>query len=68
MSDRPILAGMTVRYLMHNLGLIGAPETVQRGELGRMLGPLEDDGWFATEPAKYPGKVCPVSRDMIEAA
>ncbi len=58
----------TIRYTADNLGLIGRPECVKEGELGRVLGPAADEGWILTEPAKYPGSICPVSAGMIEAA
>jgi hypothetical protein len=62
----PLLPEQTIRYTVDNLGLLYSPELVMAGDLGRYLGPAEDDGWHLTEPAKHPGKVCPVSRGMIE--
>ena len=58
----------TIRYTVDNLGLIGRPETVKAGSLGRYLGPAPDEGWHLTEPSEYPGAICPVSLGMIEAA
>jgi hypothetical protein len=52
---------------MDNLGLIGRDETVDAGDLGRVLGPGPDEGWIYVEPSKFPGAVCPVSAGMIEA-
>ena len=66
--DTTLLHGQTIRYKTDHLGLIGEPETVAEGDLGRYLGPAPDEGWHFTEPAKYPGKVCPVSLGMIESA
>jgi hypothetical protein len=65
--DTPLI-DQTIRYTTGQLGLIDAPELVAEGDLGRYLGPAPDDGWHYTEPAKHPGKVCPVSLGMIEAA
>lgn len=68
MNAAPLLPGTTIRYTMDNLGLLGKPGDVHQGDLGRMLGRMPDAGWFATEPAKHPGAVCPVTLAMIEVA
>ena len=57
-----------IRYTTDNLGLIHDRGLVMAGDLGRYLGPAPDPGWHYTEPAKFPGKVCPVVLDMIEAS
>lgn len=61
-----LLPEQTIRYTVGPLGVLGADGEVNEGDLGRYLGPAPDEGWHFTEPAKYPGKVCPVSRAMIE--
>lgn len=65
--------GQTIRYAAGPLGVLDksgavADGSVAEGDLGRYLGPAPDDGWHFTEPAKYPGKLCPVELAMIEAA
>jgi hypothetical protein len=67
------LTGTTVRFTMDNLGCIdqsglNRDRSVNSGDLGRVLGPAADEGWFLVEPAKYPGAICPVDEDMIEVA
>jgi hypothetical protein len=62
-----LLPEQTIRYTTGPLGLVGSDGEVAEGDLGRVLGPAPDDGWWLTEPAKYPGKICPVSRGMVEA-
>jgi hypothetical protein len=66
--DTHLMPETTIRYTVDNLGLIGREECVAKGELGRIIGPGPDEGWIYTEPAKYPGTICPVSAGMIEAA
>jgi hypothetical protein len=59
----------TIRYTVDNLGLIGDDGLVMAGDLGRYLGAMRgEEGWLRTEPSKHPGKVCPVSRGMVEVA
>jgi hypothetical protein len=64
--------GETIRYVMDNLGVAGADGFVMSGDLGRYLGPAPDGyggiGWHLTEPANFPGKICPVNGQMIERA
>ena len=68
MSAAPPLHGQTIRYTEGPLGIVGSDDTVSAGDLGRYLGPAPDDGWHFTEPAKTPGKLCPVASDMFEVA
>jgi hypothetical protein len=68
MAARHLQPGAKVRYTMDNLGLVGREELVGKGDLGYMIGPTEDDGWYYTEPEKHPHTLCPVNRTMIEAA
>lgn len=62
------LPGTTVEFTLDHLGLIGRPETVGAGDLGRVLGPGPDEGWIYVEPCRYPGSICPVWAGMIKVA
>jgi hypothetical protein len=63
---KTMLPETTIRYTVGPLGLVGSQSTVGEGDLGRVLGPTANEGWYYTEPVNHPGAVCPVTPGMVE--
>jgi hypothetical protein len=48
------MPGTRVVFTEDNLGLIGAKETVSKGDHGTVLGPGPDEGWILVELISVP--------------